>query len=316
MKKLFGIILCLCMLLGLMSVTAFAAATDISVTSAAYHDNGDVKTIGIRFGWSSASATSRLAVMTSRLRSAGEAGTHGTYGDFTDMGYYGKMFNSWNAVIAQENSFGILYYTDEQRMQSNGANSITLNFDEGDISMDLDKIYYVYLWTFYRGQYYPDNLFMVLKVKDGELHYASAKDRNDYGSFTVLKSVNLTTPGSSGSSGNAGNTDNTENTGSSSNSDSSSTQSSSNIPQTDKSNNSQSNTELSVNEFEWEVLRLCNIERAKEGLNSLRMIDPLQSACDIRVKELESFYSHTRPTRQDYKSAIPYGFEWKNQLKT
>ena len=84
MKKLFGIILCLCMLLGLMSVTAFAAATDISVTSAAYHDNGDVKTIGIRFGWSSASATSRLAVMTSRLRSAGEAGTHGTYGDFTD----------------------------------------------------------------------------------------------------------------------------------------------------------------------------------------------------------------------------------------
>ena len=59
MKRFFGIILSVCMLLGITSVTAFAAATDISVTSAAYHDNGDVKSININFGWDSASASSR-----------------------------------------------------------------------------------------------------------------------------------------------------------------------------------------------------------------------------------------------------------------
>ena len=76
MKRLFGIILSVCMILSILPANVFAAATDISVTSAAYHDNGDVKSININFGWDTASATSKLTVMTERLRSAGEAGTN------------------------------------------------------------------------------------------------------------------------------------------------------------------------------------------------------------------------------------------------
>jgi len=187
MKRFLSGILCLCMLFSLLSTNVFAAATDISVTSADYHDNGDVKSINISFGWSSSSASGRLTVMTQRLRSAGEPGTNKNYGDFTDLGYYGKAFTSWDAVIAEEDAFGILYYTDEENMKQLKTNSISLNFDKGDIPINVDKTYYVYLWTYWSGQYYPDNLFMVLQMKDGQLQYAPAKGRNDYGSFTVLE---------------------------------------------------------------------------------------------------------------------------------
>ena len=109
LKKILSLVLCVCMLTAFASFTASAAATDISVTSAAYHNNGDVKSININFGWDTASATSKLTVMTERLRSAGEVGTNEDYGDFTDLGYYGKAFTSWDAVIAEEDAFGILY---------------------------------------------------------------------------------------------------------------------------------------------------------------------------------------------------------------
>jgi len=52
---------------------------------------------------------------------------------------------------------------------------------------------------------------------------------------------------------------------------------------------------LSVTEEEWEVLRIANIERAKDGLNLLTMIQELQLCCNIREKEIIDYYSHSRP---------------------
>ncbi len=124
MKRILSLLLCLCMFATMTSITAFAAATKISVTSADYHSNGDVKMLNIDFGWDTASAKSRLTVMTNCLRSAGEEGTNKNYGDFTDYGYYG-------------------------------------------------------------GYYYPDNLFMVIKVNGGQIQYAPATGRNSYGNFTA-----------------------------------------------------------------------------------------------------------------------------------
>ena len=185
-KKCLSLFLCLCLFASLLSVSAFAAATNISVESATYYDSGDVESMTIDFGWNTASASSRLTVMTKKLRSAGEAGTNSTYGDFTDLGYYGKSFSSWNQVLEKSSAFGMLYYTEEQSIHSSKTNTITLNFDEGDIPLNVNKTYYLYLWTYYNGHYYPDNLFAVLRVKDGSLQYAVATGRNSYGSFSTL----------------------------------------------------------------------------------------------------------------------------------
>lgn len=49
------------------------------------------------------------------------------------------------------------------------------------------------------------------------------------------------------------------------------------------------------NANEWETLKLTNKERMKQGLEPLTSTDKLQKACDIRAKELTTYFSHTRP---------------------
>ena len=66
--------------------------------------------------------------------------------------------------------------------------------------------------------------------------------------------------------------------------------------------------DLSLVEFEWEVLRLCNIERAKAGLDSLSMIGTLQYCCDIREEEIAARFSHTRPNDENFVSVVPSSF--------
>ena len=68
---------------------------------------------------------------------------------------------------------------------------------------------------------------------------------------------------------------------------------------------------ISASDYEWEVLRLCNIERAKEGLNALSMNGTLQNVCDIRVKEIKTLFSHDRPNGEDCYSAVPSSYELK-----
>lgn len=53
--------------------------------------------------------------------------------------------------------------------------------------------------------------------------------------------------------------------------------------------------ELNISQEEWDVLRLTNIERAKEGLTLLVTFDIVQKAAQIRAKELEILFEHTRP---------------------
>ena len=68
--------------------------------------------------------------------------------------------------------------------------------------------------------------------------------------------------------------------------------------------------DLSVINAEWEVLRLCNIERAKEGLESMSMIQALQEGCNIREKEISTKFSHTRPNGEQPQSVIPEKYKW------
>lgn len=114
------------MLLPLLSVTASASATGINVTKVnSYEDSSDVESPTATFGWSTASANSRMTVMTTRLRSAGEAGTSKSYGDFTHLGYCGKSYKTWNDVLSASDKFGMLYYTGKQNIVSGKTNSIT-----------------------------------------------------------------------------------------------------------------------------------------------------------------------------------------------
>ena len=69
-------------------------------------------------------------------------------------------------------------------------------------------------------------------------------------------------------------------------------------------------TGISVVADEWEVLRLTNIERFKEGRLPLTMVGPLQDAADIRAEEITTFFNldHLRPDGSICFTAIDRDF--------
>lgn len=50
-----------------------------------------------------------------------------------------------------------------------------------------------------------------------------------------------------------------------------------------------------ASEWEWEVLKIANEERAKQGKEGLSTFTSLQKAAGIRAEELTELFSHTRP---------------------
>lgn len=131
--------------------------------------------------------------MTNRLRSAGEEGTSISYGDFTNFGHYRNDFADFQAVLnhdATNNTFGILSYSDDITPTTNSTNNqLMFNLSENAISLDTDAMYYVYLWTQYGSQCYPDNLFLVINVQDGVVKYTPATGRNEYDTNAFVKVV-------------------------------------------------------------------------------------------------------------------------------
>ncbi len=61
---------------------------------------------------------------------------------------------------------------------------------------------------------------------------------------------------------------------------------------------------ISVNKEEWEILRITNVERNKDGAMLLTMPEVLQQACNIREVEIAEKFSHTRPDGSNPFTAI------------
>lgn len=200
-KRIMSILLAVVMVLGTMIATSsvtYAAAEHITISDATYYASGALKSIKTQFDWGTGAATVRLVLMTQRLRSAGEEGTSSSYGDFTDLGHYGNEFDSFEEVqdYDSENNgvFGIVSYSAEKDVVYNSTNNeLEINFEETDIPLNEDGMYYVYLWTEYYGNWYPDNLFVAINVQDGVVQYTPATGRNSYNEEAFVKVVSQVT---------------------------------------------------------------------------------------------------------------------------
>lgn len=56
--------------------------------------------------------------------------------------------------------------------------------------------------------------------------------------------------------------------------------------------------------FLQEVVNLVNAERAKEGLSALKIDTKVQAAAQVRAKECEQLFSHTRPDGTSFATAL------------
>ncbi len=199
-KSVRALALLLC--LSLMAVPVKVSAYDydyVKMPTLEYHDNGDLKNVTfdgdlIRYN----SAGGHIVIMTNRLRSVVE-GTE--FGDFTDYGFYGRNFKDFAAVEENErlnNTFGIVASTE---LLLPKQSSISISLQERVISKSNPGIYYMYLWTQYRGHCYPDQLLARITVKDTGITVdpaTSINACNDERYFYIVPPAHMTRDTSSG----------------------------------------------------------------------------------------------------------------------
>ena len=199
-KSVRALALLLC--LSLMAVPVKVSAYDydyVKMPTLEYHDNGDLKNVTfdgdlIRYN----SAGGHIVIMTNRLRSVVE-GTE--FGDFTDYGFYGRNFKDFAAVEENErlnNTFGIVAPTE---LLLPKQSSISISLQERVISKSNPGIYYMYLWTQYRGHCYPDQLLARITVKDTGITVdpaTSINACNDERYFYIVPPAHMTRDTSSG----------------------------------------------------------------------------------------------------------------------
>lgn len=188
-RKLFSIVLSICMVFTMMPMAgggvfaeSGAGPYDVTVNNATYYDNGAVKSIEASFKWSGGTPTSaELVLMKNRLNGGM---TDSDLGDFSDWGTYGKMFKNFNDAKVYDESketFGFIKNSGLTGINYSG-NTITFTLGDTDIPLNQDGDYYIYIWTLYYGNYYPDHIVCAISVKDGVVKYAPAdgKARNTY----------------------------------------------------------------------------------------------------------------------------------------
>lgn len=165
-----------------------------------YYDNEDLKNVTFKDGSLIRynSQGGHIVIMTNRLRSVVKGTEHG---DFTDYGFYGKKFKNFAAVNENDrlnSTFGIVAHTD---LLPTGQSSISISLPERVIYKSNPGIYYIYLWTQYKGYCYPDQLLARIKVTDTNITVdpaTSINACNDERYFYIAPPAHMTRDTSSG----------------------------------------------------------------------------------------------------------------------
>ena len=193
-KKLFTIAIALCMVFTMIPGGVFQAETawaevgagpyDVKVNGATYYGNGALESIQATFDWAGAIPdAAELVLMRKELQGGKDQGL----GDFSDGGTYGNMFSDHEKAKAYDDAnngiFGFIKGSGQKGI-SYQNNTVTFELNSTDIPLNINSYYYVYIWTYYNGYYYPDHIVCAISVKDGQVLYAAAdgKGRNTYDS--------------------------------------------------------------------------------------------------------------------------------------
>ena len=194
-------VLALLLCLSLMTVPVKVSAYDyVESPTLEYYDNEDLKNVTFKDGSLIRynSQGGHIVIMTNRLRSVVKGTEHG---DFTDYGFYGKKIKNFAAVNENDrlnSTFGIVAHTD---LLPTGQSSISISLPERVIYKSNPGIYYIYLWTQYKGYCYPDQLLARIKVTDTNITVdpaTSINACNDERYFYIAPPAHMTRDTSSG----------------------------------------------------------------------------------------------------------------------
>ncbi len=159
--KTISLLLAVCMMITLLPAMALAKGMEnVRIEEIKYHENGWLSEVQIKFDVSnSGEAVTNFGIHKDHEFKESTA-TDPTYGDFTNFGDYADNheYTDWTqdppdcAFIAWDSDI-----TEYTRPDDSTDNSLTIHFAEND-AFDYNEAatYYVYAWTKYNGEIYPD----------------------------------------------------------------------------------------------------------------------------------------------------------------
>ena len=203
--RVLALLLCLSLMTVPVKVSALAYFEKVYMLEPEYYENEDLKQVTfdnpdlIR----ERSNGGYIVIMTNSLRSVVQGSEDlEYYGDFTDCGFYGADFDDFDEVKEKDNdskTFGII---DSSPMLTR-KDKISISLQEGVISKSNPGVgvYYMYLWTQYRGHCYPDQLLARITVTETEITVDQATSVNSCENticFYIVPPAHMTRDTSSG----------------------------------------------------------------------------------------------------------------------
>jgi len=153
-----------------------------SVLSVKRHENGNVKSITIRYQWPYGNLYNAV-VMTNKKIYHGNQEFSGYYGgkkckSFDDskksIVWIGESGNETNTTAP------IIQAKDFYKVNGNDANpqiiDKTFEFTDSELPITKDTELYFYMWTKNGSNYYPDFQLATLKIQDGDVYYGWAEN--------------------------------------------------------------------------------------------------------------------------------------------
>ena len=145
-------------------------ADDATISNVVVEDN-TLKSFNLRFDVpDNLGETTSWVGIQSEMFDEGDP-DNSVYGDLTDSGtVYNKRYSDINAVMADNNfvnEYGIVSINQEGFPCFGDYSTIRTTVSNLNISLDVNKTYYVYLWTYYNGSFYPDARIASINVNNG-----------------------------------------------------------------------------------------------------------------------------------------------------
>jgi len=169
-KRILSLVLALVMLASMTTVAFAWIIENASADQATYYASGALKSLRVNFTWAVGGVGGSgngegvcMVLMTKELAS----------GEYTDAGSICKAdkYEKFEDAKA-DTSLGIIRGTELSAVDWNADYQWTFEFEENDIKLNEDKTYYINIWTKLHGDFYPDALGAVIRVKDGKVQFA------------------------------------------------------------------------------------------------------------------------------------------------
>ena len=167
-KRILSLVLALVMLASMTTVAFAEIIRKASADQATYYASGALKSLRVNFKWVAGDVGGSgngngvcMVLMTKELAP----------GDYTDIGSLFRKYEKFEDAKADA-SLGIIRGAELSEVSQNKDYHWTFEFEENDIKLNEDKTYYINIWTKLHGDFFPDALGAVIRVKDGKVQFA------------------------------------------------------------------------------------------------------------------------------------------------